>query len=134
MRTQERGSVVGYILGVVLLLAVLLGGIALYKNYATKSNSSDNQVANDQKTTDDKAAQNEAALKKQQEEAANKAANDQKTADTATDSSVKQVPTTSTVPTDNLPQTGASDTLLAMVGGAALAGATVAYIRSRANL
>ena len=82
MRTKERGSVVGYVLGAVLLLALLLGGIVLYKNYAGnlekapvvgQNTNNDAKPADESNNNNDQAAQNEAALKKQQEEAEKKA-------------------------------------------------------------
>ena len=82
MRTKERGSVVGYVLGAVLLLALLLGGIVLYKNYAGnlekapvvgQNTNTDAKPADESNNNNDQAAQNEAALKKQQEEAEKKA-------------------------------------------------------------
>ena len=134
MRTKEQGSVVGYVLGIILLLAMLLGGIALYKNYAAKPGSSDNQVANEQKTSDDQTSKNEAALKQQQEQAAKKAEDEQKAAANNSGAAATQVPVTSTAPSSNLPQTGPGDVWVAMIGSAALAGAAVAYIRSRTDL
>lgn len=100
MRNHEKGSVVGYALGAILLLALLVGGIWLFKNNigrlsgVNNSNPSDTKVAdnnsdssnqNTTTTTDDQAAKNEAALKQQQEAQNNK---DQNT-------------TTQTAPTNN---------------------------------
>lgn len=134
MRTNERGSVVGYMLGAVLLLALLLGGITLYKNFAGKTGTaSGDQVATQNAGNDDKAAQNEAALKKQQEEAEKKAEEQNKNVDSS-NTSATQVPHTATVPAGSLPATGPGDSMLAAGAVAALVGAGVAYVRSRSNL
>lgn len=134
MRTNERGSVVGYVLGAVVLLALLIGGITLYKNIAGKTgNTTDNQVATQNTSNDDKAAQNEAALKKQQEEAEKKA-QEQNQAASNGDKTATEVPHTSTAPAENLPTTGPENVLATAAGAAVLVGAGVAYIRSRSAL
>lgn len=138
MRTNERGSVVRYVLGVVVLSGLLLGGILLYKNYsANTSDTSGDQVANQTETSDsdDQAAQNEAALKQQQEEAEKKAQEQNQASGGDTSSTATETPHTSTVPSGSLPETGpAEDVLLSAAGVAVLAGVGVAYARSRAAL
>lgn len=151
MRSKERGSVVGFVLGGILLLGLLVGGIMLYKNNITKivgGNAGNTQVANndttkqnDQTTTDTQAAQNEAALKQQQEaekkaQEQNKAANSGSTSTpAATAQDTTQVPHTATAPSQALPTTGPTeDAILAAVGLSTVIGATMAYCRSRAAL
>lgn len=136
MRTNERGSVVGYVLGAIVLLALLLGGITLYKNIAGETgNSTGSQVATQNTNSDDKTAQNEAALKQQQEEAEKKAQEqNQATNNSNSGSTATQVPHTSTAPADNLPTTGPENVLAAATGVAVLVGVGVAYIRSRVAL
>lgn len=153
MRSKEQGSVIGFVLGGILLLALLVGGIMLYKNNINKLTgvSSDNKVANDdaikQTEADSKqAAQNEAALKQQQE--AEKKAQEQNaaansgTGATSTQNSTgstpqtaAQVPHTSGAPAQALPTTGpAEDALMAAAGAGLVFGASMAYYRSRAAL
>lgn len=135
MRTNERGSVVGYVLGAVLLLGLLVGGIALYKNYAGQpgGSSTGDQVATQDTDSDDTAAQNEAALKQQQEEAEKKA-QEQNSATNNSNSSTTEVPHTATAPAGSLPATGPEDTFVTIASLALLSGAVVAYVRSRIAL
>ena len=153
MRSKERGSVIGFVLGGILLLALLVGGIMLYKNNISKLTgvtADNNQVANndadsqaaqkaaEEKAAADQAAQNEAALK-QQQEAEKKAQEQNKAANSntgnGTTQNATQVPHTATAPTQALPQTGpASDAAMAALGVSLMIGATSAYYRSRAAL
>ena len=155
MRTKERGSVVGYVVGAVVLLALLVGGILLYKNFAGNLDKApvvgQTDTQRTETTNDDQSARNEAALKQQQEEAERKA-QEQNQATNSTNGTgtaqqqpsqpaaqnqqpaATQVPHTSTAPA-NLPTTGpAEDAMLAAAGVATLAGVTAAYMRSRAAL
>lgn len=153
MRTKERGSVVGYVIGAVLLLALLLGGIVLYKNYAGNlekapvvGQNNETKPA-DESEKDDQAAQNEAAVKKQQEEAEKKAKEQSEAVNGSTNGTdatvseneknkpaVTQVPHTSTAPGE-LPTTGpAEDAMLIAVGISAVTGVAIAYRRSVAAL
>lgn len=157
MRTKEQGSVVGYVLGAVLLLALLLGGIVLYKNYAGNldkapvvgQNTGDDKPANE--SGNSQSSQDEAELKRQQEEAERKAkeqseaakgngtnSNSTQNTDTKKDDSaqnkVAQVPHTSTAPGE-LPTTGpAEDAMLIALGISTITGAVIAHRRSAAAL
>ena len=153
MRTKERGSVVGYVLGAVLLLALLLGCIVLYKNYAGNlekdpviGQNNEAKPAEESKK-DDQAAQNEAAVKKQQEEAEKKAKEQSEAVNGGANGAsakapeneknqpaITQVPHTSTAPGE-LPTTGpAEDAMLIALGISAVTGAAIAYRRSVAAL
>jgi len=135
MRSKEQGSVIGFVLGGILLLALLVGGIVLYKNNISKltgvTNDSNQVATNDTDKQDEQTAEQKA-------EEQNKAANSN-TAAPATQSTptqnATQVPHTSTAPTQALPQTGpASDAAMAALGMSLVIGATSAYYRSRAAL
>lgn len=151
MANRERGSVVGYALGAVLLLSVLVGGIWLLKNNLNNINgtagndqSSSTKTASNDSTTNssdttasnDQAAKNEAALKQQSGQSTN-------TTDSTSNgqsSGVTQVPHTATVPdtaaqSSSLPTTGpAEDGVVAVLGMGTLVGLSVAYVRSRAAI
>lgn len=148
MRSKEQGSVVGFVIGGVLLLALLVGGIVLYKNNISKMigiKANDSQVATttdtsnktDETKTDNQAAQNEAALK-QQQEAEKKAQEQNKAANStpvATTPNPVQVPHTATAPSQALPKTGPTENaIMAAVGMSLVIGSANAYYRSRAAL
>ena len=153
MTYRERGSVVGYALGAVLLAALLVGGIVLFKNNTgnlsgSAQNQSDNKVADTSKQEDtssdaDQAAKNEAALKQQQEaeqkakeQAAAEAAAAAQAAKDAQAAAASQVPHTATVPESSaLPKTGPTDNVIfTSIGFGALVGLGAAYVRSRAAI
>lgn len=160
MRTKEQGAVVGFVIGSVLLLALLVGGIVLYKNniskmigvntessqVATSDNTAQNQpnqpAQSGTSTNNDQAAQNQAALQQQQQ--AEQKAQQQQQAEKQSQAqspagqsgaSVTQTPNTSTAPVQKLPTTGpGEDMLFAAVGLGLMVVATNAYARSRAAL
>lgn len=147
MKSTEQGSVIGFVLGGILLLALLVGGIILYKNNISKmigvspdnsqvaANNSTNTQAD--QTASDQAAQNDAALKQQQE--AEKKAQEQNQAANNGTGATNSAPTATTTPRTStapaLPTTGpGEDALMAAVGFSLVIGASVAYNRSRAAL
>lgn len=151
MANRERGSVVGYALGAVLLLSVLVGGIWLLKNNlnningtagndqssSTKTASNDStKNSSDTTASNDQAAKNEAALKQQ----SGQSTNTTDSTSSGQSSGVTQVPHTATVPdtaaqSSSLPTTGpAEDGVVAVLGMGTLVGLSVAYLRSRAAI
>lgn len=125
-RRFEQGSVVGFVLIGVLLTGLLVGGVWLARHpinssqVATDSNSSKAQ----KDTTSASSSSNDTAKATTDEEL--KAALAQQAAQ-----SLANGGSSSSSTATNLPTTGPADALFEMVGAMALAGATVAYVRSR---
>lgn len=130
-RRFEQGNVGGFVLIGVLLTGLLVGGVWLARHpinssqVATDSNSSTTQkdtTSTPNSNTDTAKATTDEELK---EALARQAAQSLANGSSSTSS------TSSGSTTTSLPTTGPADTLFEMVGATALAGMTVAYIRSR---
>lgn len=144
---MHRGSVLGFVLVGVLLLALVAGGIYLVRHQLTATTSpttgseaSDNAAAPDkpsetadsstkpdETTTKETKSDLEQALQSQSE--AEKKAQAQKEAQEREAAQSAPVQPSSTA---ELPATGPADTLITLLGAALLAGTAFAYIRSRA--
>ncbi|MFZ1360745.1 MAG: LPXTG cell wall anchor domain-containing protein [Candidatus Saccharimonadales bacterium] len=151
-RANQGGSVAIFlIVSAILALAVIGGMYALQKRdtqtqIAGSTGADTSQQAGEQSdsTAKDSAAQKAAQAQEeqkkqaQQKQAADKKAQEEKAAadKKAADEAARQqaaIPQTSTAPavsSDKLPQTGPSDTLWQVVGGAILLGVTLAYLKS----
>ncbi|QQS21628.1 hypothetical protein IPM09_03810 [Candidatus Saccharibacteria bacterium] len=129
---MHKGTIVGYVLVGALLLALVVGGIFVVKNYATKNNTGNetNKVVEDTVTQSNEALSStntdlEQALKNQasQQKQTDSPAKSSSTA-TTSDSSI-----TST--SNHLPTTGPEDLIIPLIGATLLAGTAVSYVRSR---
>jgi predicted lipid-binding transport protein (Tim44 family) len=132
----QQGSVLGFVLVGALLTALVVGGIFVVRNQlANKSNdTTSGQVATDQPDTNkpDATKDNSDDLKKalEQQSAAEKKAQEQKAASEAQQNSAAAA-NSNTTATNSLPTTGPAGTAMTLMGAALLAGASVAYARSR---
>ena len=149
-RQSERGNVLGFVLVGAFLTALLLGGIYLVRQSSSDSTPTDVSVNNDHKETPKGANKNDGqdsstakdrALKKALEDKSKTTTDppvtnhdSQDTQDGATPPVPPTTPNTQAGQTSRLPSTGPAETLFSTLGVATLAGAGIAYIRSRSLL
>ncbi len=151
---RQKGSILGFVLVGAVLTALVVGGVFAAKRYIAMqqtSESTDTAVVKEPtkettKTTnsgDATPSSNSNDLQKalQEQSAAEKKAQEQKAAserassapsNSSTAPSSQSSSSTSTTRAESLPATGPEDSLIAMLGATLLAGAVVAYRRSRA--
>lgn len=135
----QQGSILGFVLVGALLTALVIGGIFVVRNQLAKNgtqNPGSSQVATDQSdqknTGTSSNSSNSDSLKQalEQQRAEEKKAQEQKAASEGQSSGTASNNTASTA--SNLPTTGPADTLWTVLGATALAGVSIAYVRSRA--
>ena len=144
----QQGSILGFVLVGALLTALVIGGIFVVRNQLAKNGGTQNpgstQVAKDQTGQDDNKSgtssnnSNSDSLKKalEQQQAEEKKAQEQKAASEAQSNSTSSSSsaagsTGSTSAASNLPTTGPADAMWTVLGATALAGVSIAYVRSR---
>lgn len=150
-RTNQTGSVLGFVVVGVILAALLIGGVYIVRQYGenptneeTTSNPQPRKPENPtneqrpQDTTSDNRSSNQSSqsskddseTKSDRESSSEPQVSENTTRQDSTTSSRQEMPTTGG-DTGQLPQTGPIDDGLQVLGGATLIAAIVAYVRSR---
>lgn len=123
MRIRDRGSVVGFIVVAVVIVALFIGAVVLVKHFNAKpaapaNQPSDGKVSNGNNNGDNDKSNDDQALKKALNDQSNKS---------GSNSGNSGTPSTGS----NLPQTGPTDDIMTVVAAGLLVGSGIAYIGSR---